>query len=154
MPYAAAFGRHAARRGARRLLLAALLGLLIAAVTTTRFLPTDWLPLVPWLKLAGVVALTAVVLTPPFRGTATRWIGAATGVFLAATTLASGLAAAGTRVPDVVRDFPATPIQVLLLLVAAAIVLAVWNLAAPRRRVARRNDSRATRCGCVPWRRN
>ena len=33
MPYAAAFGRHAARRGARRLLLAALLGLLIAMFT-------------------------------------------------------------------------------------------------------------------------
>jgi hypothetical protein len=106
-------------------LLVIALGIVVAIVTATVFLPTVWMVLVPIAKFVGVVVLVIVVLLPPFRGTAARWIGLATGVFLAGTTLNSAL-----RV-----DFAATPVQVLLVLLAAAVALSIWNLVQPTRRV-------------------
>lgn len=128
-------------------LLVILLGMLVAIVTATVFLPTEWLVVVPWLKFAGVVLLIIAVLTPPFRGTAARWIGITTGVFLAATTLSNSLQTIGVALPPVVADFSASPVQVLLLLVLAAIGLSVWNLVVPARRV---NPGLVSRLALVP----
>ena len=123
------------------------LGIVVAILTATVFLPTDWLALVPLAKFAGVVILLIVVLLPPFRGTAARWIGITTGIFLAATTLSTVLVTAQVPLPPVVQGFPATPVQVLLLMLAAALVLGVWNLVRPQRRV---NPGLVARLAVVP----
>ena len=123
------------------------LGIVVAIVTATVFLPTEWLVLVPIAKFAGVVVLVIVVLLPPFRGTAARWIGLASGIFLAATTLSSVLASARVSLPPVVADFAATPVQVLLVMLAAAVALAIWNLIQPNRRV---NPGLVARFAVVP----
>ncbi|MEO8261261.1 MAG: hypothetical protein ABI566_01715 [Pseudolysinimonas sp.] len=123
------------------------LGIVVAILTATVFLPTGWLVLVPLAKFIGVLVLLAVVLLPPFRGTAARWIGITSGVFLAATTLNSTLDAAGVRVPSVLEGFPATPVQVLLFLLLAAVLLSVWNAIQPARRI---NPGLVSRLAVVP----
>ena len=122
-------------------------GIVVAIVTASVFLPTDWLVFVPWAKFAGVIVLLVVVLLPAFRGTAARWIGITTCVFLAATTLNNALVTAQVPLPSVVAGFPATPVQVLLLLELAAVVLSIWNVVQPGRRV---NPSLVTRLAVVP----
>lgn len=123
------------------------LGIVVAILTATVFLPTDWLALVPLAKFVGVVILLIVVLLPPFRGTAARWIGITTGIFLAATTLSTALVSAQVPLPPVVQGFPATPVQVLLLMLVAALALSVWNLVQPHRRV---NAGLVARLAVVP----
>jgi len=123
------------------------LGIVVAILTATVFLPTAWLTVVPMAKFIGVLVLLVVVLLPRFRGTAARWIGITTGIFLAATTLNSVLVAAGVALPPIVRGFAATPVQVLLLILAAAIGLRIWNLVQPNRRV---NPGLVTRFAVVP----
>lgn len=124
-------------------MLTILLGIAVAIVTSTVFLPTSWLVAVPWIKFGGVVVLAIAMLLPRFRGTAARWIGLASAVFLAATTLDSGLVAAGAALPD----FSATPVQVVLILLAAAFALAIWNAVNRGRRV---NPGLAARLAIVP----
>lgn len=102
------------------------LGIVVAIVTATVFLPTAWLALVTIAKFVGVVALVLVALLPSFRGTAARWIAIATGIFLAGTTLSAIL-----RI-----DIAPSPVQVLLFMLASAVALSIWNLVQPNRRVA------------------
>lgn len=123
------------------------LGIVVAILTATVFLPTGWLVFVPLAKFVGVVVLIVVALTPPFRGTAARWIGVTTGIFLAATTLDSTLVAGGVRLPPVLQAFPASPVQVLLFLVLAAVGLSVWNVVGPDRKV---DPGLVTRLAVVP----
>ena len=104
----------------------------VAAVTGAVFLPDTWIAFVPLLKFAGVVLLALIVLLPMFRGTAARWIGLITALFLIPGTLSGVLENAGTVLPRGLDGFPATPVQVLLLILAAALGLAIWNLAVPR----------------------
>ena len=118
-----------------------------AGTSPTRFLPTDFLVWVPLAKFVGVLILLVVVLTPPFRGTAARWIGIATSIFLAAITLHSALVTGQVALPPMVVEFPATPVQVLLLLLAAATGLSIWNIVSPTRRV---SPSLVSRLAVVP----
>jgi hypothetical protein len=62
------------------------------------------------------------MLLPAFRGTAARWVGLITAVFLAPTTAgpAFGAAALAALAPS--------PVQVLLVILVAAVGLAVLNL--------------------------
>jgi hypothetical protein len=123
------------------------LGIVVAIFTATVFLPTEWLAIVPWAKFVGVVALLLVVLLPAFRGTAARWIGITTGIFLAATTLNNALVASGVALPTVLQGFAATPVQILLLLLVAAVGLSIWNVIQPNRRV---NPGLVARFAVVP----
>jgi hypothetical protein len=111
------------------------IGIVVAIFTAQVFLPTDFLVWVPLAKFVGVLILLIVVLLPPFRGTAARWIGITTSIFLAATTLNYTLVTAHVSLPASLIDFPATPVQVLLFLLVAAIALSIWNVVNPRRRV-------------------
>jgi len=123
------------------------LGIVVAILTATVFLPTGWLVAVPLAKFIGVIVLTLVVLLPPFRRTAARWIGITTGIFLAATTLSATLATAGVRLPPALDRFPATPVQVLLVLLVVAVLLAIWNVVRPARRI---NPGLVARLAVVP----
>lgn len=128
-------------------MLAIVLGILVAIFTATVFLPTEWMLWVPLAKLAGVVVLAIVVLLPAFRGTAARWIGLTSAIFLAATTLNTALITGGVPLPSYLDAFPATPVQVLLVLLAAALVLGIRNLVTRRPRV---NAGLVTRLAVVP----
>ena len=121
--------------------------MVVAALTGAVFLPDTWIAFVPMLKFAGVVLLAVIVLLPMFRGTAARWIGLITALFLIPGTLSGVLENAGTVLPRGLDGFPATPVQVLLLMLAAALGLAVWNLAAPRSRI---EPSLVSRLAVVP----
>ncbi|HEV7740901.1 MAG TPA: hypothetical protein VGO65_00640, partial [Pseudolysinimonas sp.] len=70
-----------------------------------------------------------------------------TVVFLAATTLSTTLVTGGVLLTDPVAGFPATPVQVAILLLAAAFALCVWNLIIPRREI---NPSLVVRLAIVP----
>lgn len=122
-------------------------GMVIAAATGLISLPESWLQYVPMLKFIGVVLLGLVVLLPAFRGTAARWIGLITALFLIPQTLAGALAKVGVTELGPLDGFPATPVQVLLIVLAAAFGLAIWNLVRPSREV---NPSLVTRLAVVP----
>ncbi len=122
-------------------------GMVVAAVTGAIFLPDSWIALVPLLKFTGVVLLGLVVLLPMFRGTAARWIGLITALFLIPGTLAGVFEGAGVVLPPGIDGFPATPVQVLLLILAASLGLAIWNLAAPESEI---NPSLVSRLAVVP----
>ena len=124
-----------------------LVGMAVAAVTGEIFLPSSWVDGVPLLKFLGVVLLGVLMLLPPFRGTAARWIGLITALFLIPGTLSGLLASTGTVLPETLDGFPATPVQVLLIMLAAAVVLAVRNLF---RTGAPINPSLVTRLAVVP----
>jgi hypothetical protein len=123
------------------------IGIGVAVVTGATFLPTEWLVWVPLAKLLGVLVLGLVVLLPSFRGTAARWIALPTVVFLAATTLSTTLVTGGVLLQDPLAGFPATPVQVAILLLAAAFALCVWNLVIPRGEI---NPSLVVRLAIVP----
>jgi hypothetical protein len=128
-------------------LLVILIGMIVAILTAAVFLPTAWMVFVPLAKFIGVVILALIVLLPAFRGTAARWIGLSAAIFLAASTLNTALITGGVRLPSALDAFPATPVQVLLLMLLAAVALAVWNLVRPDRRV---NPSLVVRLAVVP----
>jgi hypothetical protein len=107
----------------------------VAAVTGAVFLPDAWIAFVPMLKFVGVVLLAVLVLLPMFRGTAARWIGLITALFLIPGTLSGVFETAGIELPSGLDGFPATPVQVLLLILAAAFGLAIWDLAVPESRI-------------------
>jgi hypothetical protein len=119
----------------------------VAALTGAVFLPDAWIGVVPTLKVAGVVLLGLLVLLPVFRGTAARWIGLITALFLIPGTLAGVFENAGVVLPPGLDGFPATPVQVLLLMMAAALGLAIWNLAVPESRI---SPSLVSRLAVVP----
>jgi hypothetical protein len=98
-------------------------GLVVAALTGATFLP-DVPPVIPAaLKFAGTLAIALVALLPAFRGTTARALALVTGVYLVPLTLHALLREAGALPPALV-GFPATPVQVAVLLLAAAVVLA------------------------------
>lgn len=98
-----------------------IVGMLIAAVTGG-FVIVEVPPVVvAALKFVGVVAITAVVLLPPFRGTAARALAIVSGAYLVPLTLNGLLGALGIALPPGIAGFPATPVQVLLALLLVAL---------------------------------
>lgn len=95
--------------------------LVVAATTGDTFLPDIPGAVVAALKLAGVLVVTAVALLPGFRGTTARALAFVTGAFLVPLTLHNLLVATGT-LPPALRGYPATPVQIALLLLAVAVV--------------------------------
>lgn len=103
------------------------LGMVVAVLTGAVFLPDTAQLVVPWAKFAGVALLGLAMLLPVFRGTAARWIGGVTAVFLAPSTLAGATGSA------TLAGFATSPVQVLILLLAAATALALANPLRPER---------------------
>ncbi len=88
----------------------------------------EWDPVIRWLKVAGVTLLGLAMLLPALRGTAARWLGIVAALFLIPNTLAAALKDA---VPP---GFAPSPVQVAIILVAVACVMAIVNLVRPYRR--------------------
>jgi hypothetical protein len=131
------------------LALAVILIGMIIAIVTGRVVLVDPGPVVlAVLKVVGVVAVIVVVLLPPFRGTAARALGLITGAYLLPLTLSALLSALGARLPASLDGFSASPVQVTVLLVAAAVVSAIAGLASPT--VQRLGHSLAVRLAIVP----
>ena len=97
-------------------------GLVVAAATGEVFAPGIPSVVIAALKFAGVVAITVVALLPTFRGTAARALALITGAYLVPLTLHGLLDRAGVALPPGIAGFPATPVQVALLLLAVAVV--------------------------------
>ncbi|HEV7742166.1 MAG TPA: hypothetical protein VGO65_07085 [Pseudolysinimonas sp.] len=139
--------RPLARRGERRVVAAiaaigtvdliialavVLAGMVISAVSGAQWSSSDWVDAYPALQFYLVLALGVVFLVVPvFRGTAARAITLVSTLYLLP---ALGLIAFGDRLPLWVSA--ATSVQIALELVAAAFLLALWNLVRPRQRVA------------------
>lgn len=102
-----------------------LIGMLVAAVVGGFFIPEVPPVVVAALKFAGVVAVTAIALLPPFRATAARTLAVVSGAYLVPLTLNGLLGALGVALPPGLAGYPATPVQVMVLLLATAIVGAV-----------------------------
>jgi hypothetical protein len=68
--------------------------------------------------------LALVALLPWLRGTSARVLAAVTAVYLLPATGQGALLAAGVELPPGIAGFPATPVQIMLLLVAFATGLA------------------------------
>ncbi len=101
-----------------------LVGLLVAAATGATFLPDVPPVAVAALKFVGTVGILVVAVTPPFRGTTARSLAVVTGAYLVPLTLHGLLAATGS-LPPALAGFPASPVQLALLLLAASLVAAV-----------------------------
>jgi hypothetical protein len=101
---------------------------LVAVVLGTASFPLEWIEWVSAIKVAGVLALAVVALHPRFRGTSARVLAAITAVYLLPATGQGALVAAGVDLPQGVAGFPATPVQIMLLLVvyAAGLAFAVF----------------------------
>jgi hypothetical protein len=99
-------------------------GLVIAAVTGGSFLPDVPPVVVAALKFAGTLAIVVVALTPPFRGTTARALAVVTGAYLVPLTLHGLLAQTGS-LPLSLVGFPASPVQLAVLLLAVAVVAAL-----------------------------
>jgi hypothetical protein len=99
-----------------------LIGMAVAALSGGFAIPDVPPVAVAALKLGGVVAITLVALLPPFRQTAARALAIASGAYLVPLTLNGLLGAAGVAVPPGISGFPASPVQVMLALIAAAVV--------------------------------
>ena len=108
-----------------------LIGMLAAIVTGGVFLPEPGSIVVALLKFAGVAAIIVVVLLPRFRGTAARALGLVTGAYLLPLTFSSLLGALGVSLPPSLDAFPASPVQVAVLLVGVALVGAAAAFAGP-----------------------
>jgi len=102
-----------------------LAGMVLAALVGGFFTPDVPLVVVAALKFLGVVAVTVVALLPPFRGTAARALAVVSGAYLIPLTLNGLLGAAGVTLPEGLAGYPASPVQVMLALVAVAVVAAV-----------------------------
>lgn len=102
-----------------------LAGMVVAAVSGEFFAPDIPPVFVALLKFVGVVVITVVALMPPFRGTAARSLALITGAYLVPLTFHGLLVQAGAVLPDGVAGFPATPVQVAVLLLVVAVVGAV-----------------------------
>jgi hypothetical protein len=102
---------------------------LVAVVVGAADLPDAWLAWVPALKVGGVVVIGLSALLPWMRGTAARVLAAITAVYLLPATTQTALVSEGIELPPGIAGFAATPVQVMLLLLAAALVLALVGLA-------------------------
>jgi hypothetical protein len=102
-----------------------LIGMLAAAVVGGFYVPEVPPVVVAALKFTGVVAVTVVALLPPFRQTAARALAVVSGAYLVPLTLNGLLGALGVELPPGIAGYPATPVQVMLVLLGAAIVAAV-----------------------------
>lgn len=102
-----------------------LVGMIVAAVVGGFFIPGVPPAVVAALKFAGVVAVTVVALLPPFRGTAARALAVVSGAYLVPLTLNGLLGALGAVLPPGLAGFPASPVQVMLVLLVPAIAGAV-----------------------------
>jgi hypothetical protein len=122
-------------------------GMAVAVRSGATAMPEDWLQFVPILKVAGVLVLGLAVLLPWFRGTAARWIGLITAVFLLPQTIVGAFGTVGLTAAGPLDELPATPVQVLLIVLGAAFVLAIWNLIRPTAEI---NPSLVTRLAVVP----
>jgi len=105
-----------------------LVGLVVAAATGGTLLPDPGPVVVAAAKLAGVAIVVAAVLLPGFRGTAARALGFVAGAYLVPLTLDGLLRALGAG-PEPLGGLPASPVQVVLLLVAVALAAAIAGLA-------------------------
>jgi len=98
----------------------------LAAVPLGRApLPDAWVAWVPAVKLAGVVLVGFSALLPRLRGTAARILAAISAAYLLPVTAQGALLAAGVELPQGIAGFAATPVQILVLLVACALVLGI-----------------------------
>ncbi|GHF11507.1 hypothetical protein [Pseudolysinimonas yzui] len=102
-----------------------LVGMVLAAAIGGFFSPDVPPVVVAALKFLGVVAVTVVALLPPFRGTAARALAVVSGAYLIPLTLNGLLGAAGVTLPPGLAGYPASPVQVMLALVAVAVVAGV-----------------------------
>jgi len=103
--------------------------LLVAVVMGSATFPADWLEWVPALKVGGVVVIGLSALLPWMRGTAARVLAAISAVYLLPATTQNALVAEGVELPRGIAGFAATPVQIMLLLLASSVVLAVVGLA-------------------------
>jgi hypothetical protein len=133
--------RHPLRRSRERRITAALavagnadlalgLAVILVAMVIAAVLGGFVIPEVPpivvaALKFAGVVAITVVALLPRFRGTAARALAVVSGAYLVPLTLNGLLGAAGVTLPPGLAGYPATPVQVLLVLLVVAVAGAI-----------------------------
>ncbi len=104
---------------------------LVAVVLGDAVFPVAWIDAVPVLKFAGVLALGALALLPRFAGTSARVLAAVTAVYLLPPTGQGVLVLLGVDLPPGITGFPATPVQITLILVAYAVGLAVATLVRP-----------------------
>lgn len=105
---------------------AVILGVFLVAVAAgTASFPLAWIDAVPAIKAVGVLVLALVALLPWLRGTSARVLAAVTAVYLLPATGQGALLAAGVELPLGIAGFPATPVQIMLLLVVFATGLAV-----------------------------
>jgi hypothetical protein len=105
---------------------AVILGVFLVAVAAgTASFPLVWIDAVPAIKAVGVLVLALVALLPWLRGTSARVLAAVTAVYLLPATGQGALLAAGVELPPGIAGFPATPVQIMLLLVVFATGLAV-----------------------------
>ncbi len=113
---------------------------LVAVVVGDATFPDAWLVWVPILKVVGVVVIGCAALLPRLRGTAAAVLAAVSFVYLLPATLQGALLAAGVALPSGVAGFAATPVQIMLILVVFALVLAIVGVvvaATPRALVLR-----------------
>lgn len=104
---------------------------LVAVVAGTASVPLAWIDAVPAIKVAGVLVLALLTLHPRLRDTSARVLAGVTAVYLLPATGQGALVAAGVELPQGIAGFAATPVQIMLLLVAAATVLAVVAFVRP-----------------------
>lgn len=102
-----------------------LLAMVLAAVLGGFVVPEVAPPVVAALKFAGVAAITFVGLLPPFRGSTARALAIVAGAYLVPLTLNGMLGAAGVTLPPGLSGYPASPVQVMLVLLVAAVVGAI-----------------------------
>jgi hypothetical protein len=108
---------------------------LVAVVLGAAAFPDAWLEWVPAIKVGGVIVIGLAALLPWMRGTAARVLAGISAVYLLPATTNNALVAEGVELPPGIAGFAATPVQIMLLLVASSLVLAVVGLA--RRTVSR-----------------
>lgn len=99
-----------------------LIGMLVAVVSGGFVIPEVPPVVVAALKFAGVVVITVVALLPPFGGTAARALAVVSGAYLVPLTLNGLLGAVGVALPPGIAGYPASPVQVMVVLLGAAVV--------------------------------
>jgi hypothetical protein len=104
---------------------------LVAVVLGAAAFPLEWLAWVPVIKVVGVLIVGLLAWLPQLRGTSARALAAITAVYLLPATAQGALLAGGRELPPGIAGFPATPVQVMLLLVVYATGLAVAAFVRP-----------------------
>lgn len=102
---------------------------LVAVVLGAATFPDAWLEWVPAIKVGGVFVIGLAALLPWMRGTAARVLAGISAVYLLPATTNNALVAEGVELPPGIAGFAAKPVQIMLLLVASSLALAVVALA-------------------------